>query len=151
MRELTGGKVLAITVAFFGVIITVNLVMATQAIRTFPGIEVKNSYVASQTFDLERKAQEALGWTLTHDYTDGTLRLRFVDTATEFPSELDDLTVLVGRATESRDDQTPTFVREAGVYVAPLELTPGKWLLRVEAVAADGTVFRQRLDLVVKG
>ena len=46
----------------FGVIIGVNVVMATKAIGTFPGLEVKNSYVASQSFDKRRDAQEALGW-----------------------------------------------------------------------------------------
>ena len=151
MGEMTGRKVFAITASFFGVIIAVNVGMATQAIRTFPGIEVKNSYVASQTFDVERKAQEALGWSLAQDYGDGVLRLTFTDTATGYPSELSSLKVLVGRATEAQDDQTPTFVREGGVFVAPLSLAPGKWLLRVEAVAADGTLFRQRLDIVVKG
>ncbi len=45
----------------FAVIIAVNLVLAFKAVRTFPGLEVENSYVASQTFDAERTAQEALG------------------------------------------------------------------------------------------
>jgi nitrogen fixation protein FixH len=35
----------------------VNLLMAYQAISTFPGLEVKNSYVASQKFD-ERNARK---------------------------------------------------------------------------------------------
>ena len=52
-------------VAAFGVIIGVNLVLALSAVRTFPGLEVKNSYVASQTFDERRAAQEALGWTVS--------------------------------------------------------------------------------------
>jgi nitrogen fixation protein FixH len=30
-------------------------------------------------------------------------------------------------------------------------LKPGKWMMHVEAVAPDGTLFRQRLDLFVKG
>ena len=46
-KELTGRKVLAITVGFFAVIIAVNLFMAFKAVGTFPGLEVKNSYVAS--------------------------------------------------------------------------------------------------------
>ena len=63
-REITGRHVLLGMVGAFGVIITVNVVMAWQAVSTFPGLEVKNSYVASQTFDAERKAQLALGWVL---------------------------------------------------------------------------------------
>ena len=51
---ITGPKFFAIFASFFVVIIAVNLVMAFSAIRTFPGLEVKNSYVASQEFDRER-------------------------------------------------------------------------------------------------
>ena len=59
MAELKGRHVLGIAVGAFGVIIAVNLVMAYQAISTFPGLEVANGYVASQTFDADRKAQDA--------------------------------------------------------------------------------------------
>lgn len=153
MAEITGRKVFFFTAGAFGVIIAVNLVLATQAVRTFPGLEVKNSYIASQTFDAERAAQEALGWQLDYGYDAGAgeLRLSFTETGTGHPAEVADMSVLVGRATEARDDQTPQFVREAGAFVAPLTLAPGKWLLRVEARAADGTRFHQRLDLFVKG
>ena len=60
-RELTGRHVLAITLAAFGVIIAVNMVMAVKAVSTFPGLETPNSYVASQRFDRDRAAQAALG------------------------------------------------------------------------------------------
>ena len=55
-RELTGRHVLAITLAAFGVIIAVNMVMAVKAVSTFPGLETPNSYVASQEFDRDRQA-----------------------------------------------------------------------------------------------
>jgi nitrogen fixation protein FixH len=32
-----------------------------------------------------------------------------------------------------------------------LDLPKGKWMMQVEAIAADGTAFRQRIDLYVKG
>ncbi len=54
--KFTGRKMLAIVVAFFAVIITVNLFMAYKAVGTFPGLVVKNSYVASQEFDRNRTA-----------------------------------------------------------------------------------------------
>ena len=65
--------------------------------------------------------------------------------------QLAGLSVLVGRPTEAKDDQKPDFVREAGVYVARAALAPGKWMLHVEALAADGTPYRQRIDLLVEG
>ncbi|MFN7052645.1 MAG: FixH family protein, partial [Gemmobacter sp.] len=62
MGQITGRQVFAFTAGAFGIIIAVNVLMAYKAVSTFPGLEVKNSYVASQNFDTERRAQEALGW-----------------------------------------------------------------------------------------
>lgn len=150
MGELTGRHVLTITVSAFTVIIAVNLLLAYKAVSTFPGLEVDNSYVASQDFDAERAAQQALGWTLTPDYRDGAVHLAFTDPQGAAVT-LASLDVLVGRPTEAQEDSHPAFTRTAGVYVAPLTLNPGKWMLHVEARAADGTLFRQRINLFVKG
>lgn len=148
MAELKGRHVLGIAVGAFGVIIAVNLVMAYQAISTFPGLEVANGYVASQTFDAERKAQEALGWTVATDYTDGRLTLAVTDSE-GLPAAMQSLAVLVGRTTESRQDKRPEFERVAGVWQADVALDWGKWMLVVEAEAQDGTKFKQRLELFV--
>lgn len=152
MAEITGRHVLAITVGAFSVIIAVNLTMAWQAISTFPGLEVKNSYVASQSFDADRAAQQALGWTLASDYDPqaGALVLRFADAGGQ-PAPVSGLSVLVGRTTVASQDSQPEFARADGAFVAPLHLAPGKWMLRVEAQAPDGTMFRQRVDLFVRG
>lgn len=64
-RRFTGRHMLAIMLAFFGVVIAVNMLMATIATRTFGGTVVDNSYVASQQFNhwlAEGRAQERLGW-----------------------------------------------------------------------------------------
>ena len=50
-KPLTGRHVFAIFLLAFGTIISVNIFMAYSAIKTFPGVEVENSYIASQTFD----------------------------------------------------------------------------------------------------
>jgi nitrogen fixation protein FixH len=152
MRELTGPHVLAITVSAFAVIIGVNVLLAYKAISTFPGLEVANSYVASQDFDRDRAEQKALGWALVPGYSpaDQELTLRFTDAA-GLPVVLGDLRVLVGRVTEAKDDQFPTFALRDGSYRAAANLQRGKWMLQIEAHAQDGTLFRQRLDLVVKG
>jgi nitrogen fixation protein FixH len=149
-RELTGRDVLIICLLSFGVIIGVNVIMAVQAVRTFPGVEVQNSYVASQSFESDRKAQQALGWGLKTSYSDGRLQLVFSDgTGTKVMPE--GLTVLLGRTTEAADDQTLTLRPEDGKLVADIALEPGKWMLRVEGKSANGTSFRQRIDLFVGG
>ena len=147
---LTGRKVLAITVAFFAVVIGVNVTLAYKAISTFPGLEVGNSYVASQTFDAERTAQKALGWTLDAATQSKTITLGFTGPDGQ-PVQPKSLTTSIGRSTERQDDSTPDFVYADGRYTAPITLAPGKWVLRVEAVAANGTMFRQRIALYVKG
>ncbi len=152
MREITGKHVLGFTVSAFAIIIGVNVVMAWKAVSTFPGLEVGNSYVASQTFDADRSAQQALGWTLVPQYDAAAkeLRLAFTDAAGNSVT-LRDLSVLVGRPTSAASDLRPAFVRKAGVYVAKADLTKGNWMMLVEGRAEDGTVFRQRIDLNVKG
>ena len=61
----TGRMFLAIMVAFFGVVIAVNITMARLASGTFGGTVVDNSYVASQQFNgwlAQARAQDKLGW-----------------------------------------------------------------------------------------
>lgn len=150
MGEITGRQVFAVTAGAFGVIIAVNVLMAYKAISTFPGIEAANGYVASQDFDAKRNAQEALGWRLEHRYRPGHLVLDFTDAAGA-PAVVTDLDVLVGRATESKDDFRPHFARVSGAFEAAVTLPHGKWIVIVNAKAADGTLFYQRLDLTVQG
>jgi nitrogen fixation protein FixH len=146
---ITGPKAFAIFSSFFVVIIAVNVVMAVQAVRTFPGLEVKNSYVASQTFDAERKAQEALGWTARAALEGAELVLSLVgpDGA---PVTGATVTGLLGRATVRTADQEPAFVFDGQAWRAPVTVGTGRWELQLSAVAADGTPFRQRLDLIVE-
>lgn len=144
-RELTGRHVLLITLCAFGVIIGVNIVMAVMAVGTFPGLEVKNSYVASQNFDREREAQQALHWTATPEYDGRELVLTIRDES-GYPAPIRDLQVTIGRPTHQRDDQSPEFSYSGGIYRAPLTLAPGLWNIHLIATARDGTVFRQRID-----
>ena len=144
-RELTGRHVLGITLAAFSVVIAVNMLLAVKAVGTFPGLETRNSYVASQQFDRERAAQNALGWTVTPEYDGRDLTLMIRD-AQGNPARVKSLTATIGRPTHVRDDQTPQFTYEAGLFRAPVTLAPGIWNINVSAEAWDGTVFRQRID-----
>ena len=65
--EFTGRHMTAVLVGSFGIVVAVNLAMATLATRGFGGVVVENSYVASQKYngwlDQARK-QQALGWSV---------------------------------------------------------------------------------------
>lgn len=143
-RPLTGRTVLFITVGAFSVILAANLTLAFSAIGTFPGVETKNSYVTSQNFDVDRNAQLALGWDVRATVQDGELVLAIRDQyGNAVQPELTSATL--GRATHVKDDQVPAFVWQGGAFRAPVTLAPGNWNLRLEAEAADGTPFRQRI------
>ena len=149
-RVITGRHVFIITASAFAVIIGVNLLLAYKAVATFPGLEVKNSYVASQSFDADRKAQVALGWDVSAKVEGGVLRLSILDEAGN-PVRVAKLDGTLGRATEVKDDRTPDFAFDGTAYAAPVDLDPGNWNLRMVATARDGTRFQQRIVLYVKG
>lgn len=147
VRELTGWHVLAMFAAGFAVIISVNLTLAFNAVATFPGLEVKNSYVASQSFDVERAAQEALDWDVTAKVEKGALWLSFERNGVPVKPSIE--TATFGRATSAVSDQTPKFAWTGTAFVAPVEMAPGNWNLRVTARADNGTLFRQRIVVEV--
>ncbi|MEP3332500.1 FixH family protein [Sedimentitalea sp.] len=149
-REFTGKHVAALFVGAFGVIIGVNLALAWNAVRTFPGLEVSNSYVASQQFNTRLAAQQALGWSVYADARDGQVFLSITD-ENGAPVEVAKLSAVVGRATQIKDDIAPTFEFDGTSYVAPIELADGNWNIRMVARAADGTEFTQRVILHVQG
>ena len=64
-KELTGGKVLVMLIAFFGLVIVVNFAMVKAAISTFGGVDTKSSYEAGRMFESEvakAEAQAARDW-----------------------------------------------------------------------------------------
>lgn len=149
-RQFTGKHALAVFVAAFGVIIGVNLVLAYNAVKTFPGLEVKNSYVASQEFNERLKEQQALGWDIRAENKGGLLILHITD-QTGAPVEVAELQAVVGRATHVKEDFAPDFIFDGIAYAAPASLGKGNWNIRLVAKAYDGSEFAQRIPLYVKG
>lgn len=142
-RPITGRKFLAIMVSAFTVIIGVNLLLAFKAVETFPGLETKNSYVASQTFEADRAAQIALGWDVKAGVDAGQLRLSFRQNGAPLEPEI--VSAVLGRATNVASDQTPILVFDGNDFTAPVDLDLGNWNLRLVAKSADGTEFKQRI------
>ena len=149
-REFTGRHAAIIFVGAFTVIIGVNIALAVNAVRTFPGLEVKNSYVASQEFNDRKAAQEALGWTVAADAGDGFVRIRITDDQ-GLPVHVASLDATVGRATQIKDDVHPEFNFDGRAYIASVDLGPGNWNIRMKAVARNGTEFVQRIQLPLSG
>ncbi len=148
-REFTGRHALMLFVGCFAIIIGVNITLAVKAVKTFPGLEVANSYVASQEFDARRNAQEALGWEIWAEVQNDILRLSITDRDGQ-PVEVAKLSATFGRATHVKDDQAPDFTYDGSAYVAPVIVGDGNWNLRMVARATDGTEFSQRVIIHVR-
>lgn len=143
-KPITGRKVALIFCSAFAVIIGVNLVLAFNAVSTFPGLEVKNSYVASQAFEEDRAAQIALGWDVSATVSDDELRLSVLKDGV--PVQPDIQSAVFGRATSVAEDQFPTFRFDGTAFVAAIKpAAKGNWNLRLVARAEDGTIFKQRI------
>jgi len=145
-REFTGKHMLALFVGGFGIIITVNFGMAYMAISTFPGVEARSPYVASQTFEVNRAAQDALGWDVVTTLDDGLLTLAIKDEA-GLPVQPKVLKAIFGRATHTGEDHTPDFTWTGTALTAMVPSRDGYWNLRLELEAEDGTIFRRRIQL----
>ena len=152
-KPLTGWHVLAMLVAFFGVIIGVNLTMAWFANSTWSGLVVANGYVASQSFDddlAKARAQEALGWKVDFTQSGDRIRLTFADAK---GAKIDGLAITgeLERTVTDKEDQTLVFTpMGAGVYSAPAALTPGVWEVEVDAKSDAVPDYHKIFRFVVK-
>jgi nitrogen fixation protein FixH len=146
MRRFTGWHMLATMVAFFGVVIAVNLTMARIAIGSFGGVVVENSYVASQEFNdwLDAaEAQEALGWDVeTMWREDGRLMLQIAGA----PEQLS-ATATARHPLGQLPTRELVFERApSGEYVSTQELPQGRWTLRL-TLASGGDEWRREEEL----
>jgi len=151
-HPLTGWHVFAIVGLFFGTVFAVNITLAIFATGTFPGLVVKNSYVASQNYNAllaEGRAQADSGLTaqLTHDA--GVLRFRLGDVSGASWRQLD-VSAHVGRPASSHADRAMALIETGDVYQAESALPAGRWIVDVEARDGDTLVFRQSQELWIK-
>ena len=141
--EIKGWHVATAFVSAFGVILAANMTLAVNAIRTFPGLEVANSYVASQSFDAERAAQVALDGNVSADLVGATRSLVIVENGPAIAPRIEAATF--GRATNVQQDQTPDFIFDGKALRAQVHGGSGNWNLRLRARSSDGTLFQQRV------
>lgn len=143
INEIKGWHVFSIFALAFGTIIAVNLTLAFNAVKTFPGLEVKNSYVASQSFDVNRTQQEALGWQVSASLQGDELVLSILENGEPIGPDVQKATF--GRATTVAQDQIPQFYFDGQNLRAKVDAGKGNWNLRLEAVSQEGVLFQQRI------
>jgi nitrogen fixation protein FixH len=152
--QFTGKHMLLIMLAFFGIVVAVNVLMAVAASSTWTGLVVANSYVASQEFQAREDAarvQRELGWRPALRVLAGRIQLTIIDSAGK-PVELGEVTAQVNRPVGGREDRTLDLRRGAdGAYEAPLALAPGVWELTVTAPQSPAGPFHLRQRISVQG
>ncbi|UJW85565.1 FixH family protein [Devosia sp. SL43] len=143
--EFTGRHMLLITVAFFGVIVTVNAIMAVSASRTWTGLVVQNSYVASQEFQEKAdaiSAQHKAGWSFGISYEAGVLVLTSEGNARSL--ELADVQAFIHRPVGGHDDATIALSATPRGYEAPIDLASGAWDVSITTAPTSlGVVERE--------
>lgn len=150
--RFTGTHMLACLIAFFGVIIAVNFTMATLASKSWTGLVVKNSYVASQKYnsvlaDAARQAQR--GWNSSLAYENGELAFDLKDKDGR-TVKLDAVVVSLGRPAFEQQDQKLNLIALANNrFGVPVKLADGTWMLRIDAKGAQGE-YRRDLRLFVR-
>lgn len=152
-REFTGWHMLAIMVAFFSLIIIVNLTMAFFARSSWTGFVVENTYVASQQFNekaAEGRAQAALGWKTELTIANGTVSYRLTDKAGNVVTPKRATVSFRRPAYASEDEEVVLSGRGDGAMAAPVAVRDGLWIVEMHAEVGLEHPYRdvRRLKLV---
>ena len=150
--EFTGWHMLAAIVAFFSVIIGVNVTLAVFAGSSWTGLVVENSYVASQEFNkraAEGRAQAALGWTSTLTIADGRIRYGLADKDGRAVA-LAGATAAFRHPAYQAEDVTVELSRQPdGALGAERAIRDGVWIVEVLANAGLDHPYRDVRRLMI--
>ena len=136
-REFTGRHMTYVLLGGFGVVIAVNLFMATLAVRGFGGLVVENSYVASQNFNTwleEAERGEALDWR-ADIARDSEGRLEVITKGVPAGAQV---TAEIRRPLGQPEHDTLALSDTAnGLFTSEDIIPQGRWIIRL-TITADG-------------
>lgn len=135
--KFTGKHMALVFIGGFGVVIAVNLVMASYAVGSFHGTVVDNSYVASQKYNgwlAKAERSRALGWEARSERRDDG---RVVLATSGVPAGAV-VRAQAERPLGARDTAQLSFAADGvGRWVSTAPLAAGRWSLRI-AITAPG-------------
>jgi len=140
-KEITGRTVLIGMIAFFGLIIAVNMVFVYFALDSWPGLSTEKAYEKGLAYNdklAAAEAQAAKGWTSRITVAgDGQVSVRLTDAG---GTGIAGLTVglhLKRPTREGIDRQLSLIQTEPGLYKGQAENLPGgRWIAEVTATGA---------------
>jgi nitrogen fixation protein FixH len=156
--QITGWVVLGFMLAFFAIIVGVNVFMAHAAVSTFGGVETASSYHAGQMFERDvamAKAQDAQHWQVDAKVTRAARGTTLVEItaldANGAPVSGMAASAQFVRPTDRRLDRAVT-VRQTGPghFVGSSDLAAGQWDLVIELSRQDERLFRSKNRIVLK-
>lgn len=130
-KAFTGKHMALVFIGGFGVVIAVNLLMASLAVGSFHGTVVDNSYVASQNYNgwlAKAEASRALGWqALPTRRADGRVVLETIAVPAGAA-----ITAEAERPLGTRETASLTFADQgAGRWLSNEAVAEGRWKLRI--------------------
>ncbi len=154
--ELRGLHVLLMLVGFFGVVVAVDVGMAVEAYRTFPGEVTAKPYEEGLAFNstlAERAEERTLGWKAKveagmADVGRVRLRVTIADQAGQPVRGLKLKGRLERPATESGRLEPDFTETRPGVYDASVPEAPGAWDLTLAGTDSAGRPFEAERRLV---
>ncbi|MDI9848436.1 FixH family protein [Rhodoblastus sp. 17X3] len=156
-RVLTGRMVLLMLAGFFGVMLVVNFIFATYAVKTFSGLDSDNPYDSGLAYNKEiaaARAQAELGWTVDLNRApDGSatqVAVTVKDKAGQPVTGLDVGLHFYFPATRKLDRQVSASPVADGVYSGSAPLQSGRWDVEVTLGRNGERLFRSRNPLIVE-
>lgn len=152
-KTLRGVHVFWMIFAFFAVTVSVDVFFIVRAVNTFPGEQVKNSYVLGLDFNREierRDAQRKRGWTAQAGLVDRSLIVRLNSAA----GPLTGLDVEAEVLMPGRGTTTLALVEHApGEYLAPVDIGDAHRLeigIAAKQAGNDAIVFEASKTIEVR-
>lgn len=150
----TGWHMIGVVCLFFGTIISVNFYMAYQAVHSWSGLVVENTYVASQQFNTkvaEAKALNASGVVGQLSTTTSHIEMRITDANGKLV-DADRVTALFKRPVGDHQDFSVDLQRlSAGVYAIDRQVQEGHWIVDASAYENGKRILHHSQRIAVIG
>lgn len=150
----TGWHMLAIMLAFFGTIITVNVTMAYLATSSWSGLVVKNTYVASQEFNGRTAAiRQMLATGITGDLSVDATGMRYRLTLPgDKPVIADSVLAHFKRPVGDHQDFEQVLTPAGdGLYIADRSILTGSWIVEIQAMKDGELIMHEAKRISVSG
>lgn len=157
-RQLTGRSVFVMLVAFFGLVMVVNVVMIDAAVSTFGGVDTPSSYRAGLNYkqeEAEAIAQRALGWEVDGHLApaaggESTLTVSIFDRTGEPVSDVEVAARLEHPVDARRDVVFAMTPAGRGAFAGTAATTAGQWRLDIDVTRDGVRLFRSRNHVMVE-